>query len=149
MIVYNMKMFELFFSSKGWLLTECRHYSSYDSAFALASRHWIDLQIFALFKPVSSTHTHTQLIIVQREMHRAHQIFDQYGAMRQAFLIFTVETHRAEAFIWAIDITVLRFEGGGGLLVISSLIEFFHLLSCHFEISAHLFKGPFHLQVLL
>ena len=82
-------------------------------------------------------------------MHRAHQIFDQYGTMRQAFLIFTVETHRGEAIIWAIDITVLRFEGGGGLLVNSSLIHFLHLLSYHFQISVHLLEGPLDLQVLL
>ena len=82
-------------------------------------------------------------------MHRAHQIFNQYGAMRQAFLIFTVETHRGEAIIWAIDITVLRFEGGYGLLINSPHLLFPNLLSYHFEISSHLFKGPFHLQVLL
>ena len=82
-------------------------------------------------------------------MHRAHQIFRQNGAMGQAFLILNIESHFLEAVIWTIHITVLRLEGGGGLLINSSHLLVLHLLRYHFEISAHLFEGLFHLQVLL
>ena len=69
--------------------------------------------------------------------------------MGQAFLILNIESHFLEAVIWTIHITVLRLEGGGGLLINSSHLLVLHLLRYHFEIGAHLFEGLFHLQVLL